>query len=143
VTTLSPAPRRQRKTKGDLVHLRSLPSAEPATSTGRVAWVWPEIEAGLATGKKLREVWEAAQLDGLDIPYPQFRVSVSRLRMRERSRERTRPACEPRHDDVTEAGSLQPVRSSDPYSNLREQRQRKQQSGFDFDPFSNQKDLIG
>src|SRR5579864_1313557 len=31
---------------------------------------------------KLREVWEAAKLDGLAIPYPQFRVYVSRLRRR-------------------------------------------------------------
>src|SRR5580693_778913 len=31
---------------------------------------------------KLREVWEAAKLDGLEIPYPQFRVYVARLRRR-------------------------------------------------------------
>jgi hypothetical protein len=31
-------------------------------------WIWPEIEAALATGKKLREVWEAAHDDGLAIP---------------------------------------------------------------------------
>jgi hypothetical protein len=52
----SEAAQPSKRTKSDLVHLRSLPSAEPATSTGRVAWIWPEIEAALATGKKLREV---------------------------------------------------------------------------------------
>ena len=36
----------------DLAHLRALPGVEPATSTGRVAWIWPELEARLATGKK-------------------------------------------------------------------------------------------
>jgi hypothetical protein len=144
LATMSLVPQLQRKTKTDLVHLRSLPSAEPATSTGRVAWVWPEIQAGLATGKKLKEVWEAVQLDGLDIPYPQFRVYVSRLRRRERARERSKAACESRHEDVQrETGSLPPVQPTDPYSNLREQQQRKQQSGFEFDPFSNRKDLIG
>lgn len=71
------------RTKSGLVHLRSLPSVEPATSTGRVAWIWPEIEAALATGKKLREVWAAACADGFEIPYPQFRVYVSRLRRRQ------------------------------------------------------------
>jgi hypothetical protein len=72
----------KRKTKAGLLHLRSLPAAEPATGTGRVAWIWPEIEASLSTGKKLREVWEAAFADGLNIPYPQFRVYVSRIRSR-------------------------------------------------------------
>jgi len=31
----------------------------------------------------------------------------------------------------------------DPFHNLREQRERKKQSGFEFDPFSINKDLIG
>ena len=50
-----------KRAKSDLVHLRTLPSVEPATSTGRVAWIWPEIEAALRAGKKLREVWEAVR----------------------------------------------------------------------------------
>src|SRR5271157_132737 len=83
MTANSVSPSRKR-TKSDLVHLRTLPNVEPATSTGRVAWIWPEIEAALATGKKLREVFDAACADGLDIPYPQFRVYVSRLRSRQR-----------------------------------------------------------
>src|SRR5579862_9864651 len=77
----NPPPRR-RKTSSDLVHLRSLLSVQPATNTGQVTAAWGEIEAGLARGMKLREVWEAAKLDGLEIPYPQFRVYVSRLRRR-------------------------------------------------------------
>lgn len=130
----------QRKTKTDLIHLRSLPAAEPATSTGLVAWVWPEIQAGLATGKKLREIWEAAQLDGLHIPYPQFRVYVSRLRMREKARELARTARQPPPAPVLNAPQ---EASRDPFNNLREQRQKGQQSGFDYNPFSNQKDLVG
>jgi hypothetical protein len=77
-----PAVSSKRKTKADLFHLRSLSAIEPATSTGRVLWIWPEIEASLSTGKKLRKVWEAACADGIDIPYPQFRVYVSRIRSR-------------------------------------------------------------
>ena len=45
-----------RKTKSNQVHLRSLPSAQPATSTGQVIALWKEIESGLARGLKLREV---------------------------------------------------------------------------------------
>ena len=57
----NPPPRR-RKTSSDLVHLRSLLSVQPATNTGQVTAAWGEIEAGLARGMKLREVWEAAKL---------------------------------------------------------------------------------
>ena len=140
----TPVPQPTRKTKIDLVHLRSLPAAEPATSTGRVAWVWPEIQAGLSTGKKLREIWEAAQLDGLHIPYPQFRVYVSRLRMREKARELAGTACQPPPAPARSEASLVPQEvSRNPFNNLREQRQKKQQTGFDFNPFSNRKDLVG
>src|ERR1700727_569856 len=84
-TPMDPNPQaRRRKTRSDLVHLRSLLSIQPATNTGQVTAAWGEIEAGLARGMKLREVWEAAKLDGLAIPYPQFRVYVSRLRRRQR-----------------------------------------------------------
>lgn len=69
-TSADPTFRARKRTKSDLSHLRALPGVEPASGTGRVAWIWPEIEASLATGKKLREVWDAARADGLEIPYP-------------------------------------------------------------------------
>src|SRR5690348_11049472 len=117
---LNPPPRR-RKTRADLVHLRSLLSVQPATSTGKVAWVWGEIEAGLARGMKLREVWEAAKLDGLEIPYPQFRVYVSRLRRR-RQRSSTL-APQPPHALTNGERGLSAPPPSDPFNNLREQRE--------------------
>jgi hypothetical protein len=131
----------RKKTKSDLAHLRTLPGVEPATGTGRVAWVWPEIEAALGSGKKLREVWEAACADGLDIPYPQFRVYVSRLRNRRRNHppEPAPQPCAAPKRSATSAGSSVP---SDPFRNLREQREKKQSTGFNYDPFSVQKQLI-
>ena len=132
----------RKRTKSDLVHLRALPNAEPATRTGRVAWIWPEIQAALGTGKKLREVWDAARADGFDIPYPQFRVYVSRLRNRLLNH-RPEPAPQPCAADKSEATS--PSASppaSDPFRNLREQREKKRSTGFDYDPFSIQKELI-
>lgn len=92
----SSASQLRKRTKSDLAHLRSLPGIEPATNTGQVAWIWPEIEAGLATGKKLREIWDAARDDGLDIPYPQFRVYVSRLRSRQSRQRRSELEATPR-----------------------------------------------
>jgi hypothetical protein len=121
--------------------LRSLLSVEPATSTGRVAAAWGEIEAGLERGLKLREVWDAAKLAGLEIPYPQFRVYVSRLRRRCQRLS----AAAPKLPHVLANGERGPAAllPPDPFHNLREQRERKKQSGFEFDPFSINKDLIG
>jgi hypothetical protein len=89
---------------------------------------------------KLREVWEAAKLDGLEIPYPQFRVYVSRVRRR---RQRL-PISTSRHPPAGTNGEpelLAPV-PPDPFRNLREQREKKNQSGFEYDPFSITKKLI-
>ena len=133
----NPPPRR-RKTRSDLVHLRPLPSVLPATNTGQVVAAWGEIEAGLQRGMKLKEVWEAAKLDGLEIPYPQFRVYVSRLRRRHQRRSTSAPQP-PRAQAQTNTPevSLPP----DPFANLREQREKKK-TGFDYDPFSVNKNLI-
>jgi hypothetical protein len=140
--TANPDVQYRRKTKSALIHLRTLPDVEPATSTGRVAWIWPEIEAALATGKKLREVFDAARADGLDIPYPQFRVYVSRLRNRRlkqvlNSEPQPRTAVNPPAIPTAEPPVL-----SDPFRNLRDQREKKQAAGFNYDPFSIQKQLI-
>jgi hypothetical protein len=133
----NPPPRR-RKTSPDLVHLRSLLSVQPATDTGQVTAAWREIEAGLARGMKLREVWEAAKLDGLEIPYPQFRVYVSRLRRRRPPSTSTlQPPNAPNNGDLP----LSPA-PPDPFSNLREQREKKEDSRFEYDPFSINKSLI-
>ena len=134
----NPPPRR-RKTSSDLVHLRSLLSVLPATNTGQATAAWGEIEAGLARGMKLREVWEAAKLDGLEIPYPQFRVYVSRLRRRRQ--QPLKPATQPPHAPMDASAPLPSPPPPDPFSNLREQREKKK-TGFDFDPFSVNKSLI-
>ena len=132
-------PPRRRKTSSDMVHLRSLLSVLPVTNTGKVTAVWGEIEAGLERGMKLREVWEAATLDGLEIPYPQFRVYVSRLRRRRRRSSASAP--QPPHTPTNGDSPISPA-PSDPFSNLREQREKKKQSGFEYDPFSINKSLI-
>jgi hypothetical protein len=136
----NPPPRR-RKTSSDLVHLRSLLLVRPATNTGQVTAAWGEIEAGLARGLKLKEVWEAARLDGLEIPYPQFRVYVSRLRRRRQRPSTPRPQLP--HALPNEERGLPVLLTPDPFNNLREQREKKEQSGFEFDPFSINKNLIG
>lgn len=129
------------RSKSELINLRSLANAEPATGTGRVAWIWPEIETALGTGKKLREVWEAVRADGLDIPYPQFRVYVSRIRMRRARRQLAHMPIHAASGKPTQPEPQAPT-PKDPFSNLREQREKKQSDGFTYDPFSIQKELI-
>src|SRR5271163_1585090 len=73
----SNSPPHRRKARSDLVHLRSLLSVLPATATGQVTSAWGEIEAALARRMKLREVWEAAKLDGPRDSVP----TISRIRL--------------------------------------------------------------
>jgi hypothetical protein len=121
-----------------MVHLRSLPSVEPVTSTGRVLWMWPEIEAGIASGKTVKEIWQAAQRDAIGIPYPQFRVYVSRIRRRNRVRgvpvgtanATAETARTPAANDSSE-----PKRPVDPLHNVRVQLEKKRQSTFEYNPF--------
>src|ERR1035438_1703206 len=135
----NPLPRR-RKTSSDLIHLRSLLSVLPATNTGKVTAAWGEIEAGLARGMKLREVWEAAKLDGLEIPYPQFRVYVSRLRRRRQKPSQSLPGQPPQQTSAEKASPTPP--SSDPFRNLREQREKAKLSRFEYDPSAIREDLF-
>jgi hypothetical protein len=138
----NPACQSQPRRKRDLIHLNSLPHLQPLTSTGTVAWIWPEVEAALSTGKKLREVWDAASNDGLNIPYPQFRVYVSRLRKRSRRDGSKREPTPPTTAASVAIRQHESPPPNDPFRNLREQRQKNQSDGFHYDPFSIQKPLI-
>jgi hypothetical protein len=135
-TTAQP---RRRKSKSDMIHLHSLPATQPATKIGQVTWLWAEIEAGLAAGMKLKEVWQAASRDGLEMSYAQFRVYISRLRRR-RQRTTTVPQQPPTGVNG-EPGPPVPA-PADPFRNLREQLEKKKREVFEYDPFSINKNLI-
>jgi len=129
-----------RKSKFDLFHLRSLSLGKPGSKIGQVIRARAEIEAGLASGMALREVWQAAVKDGIEVSYAQFRVYVSRIRRRRqqsRGLDPQPPAAPPGTESNTEAPPIH-----DPFRNLREQEEKKRRSGFEYDPFSINKDLI-
>lgn len=123
-------------------HLDQLEQQAPGTASGRVAAAWALIKANLAAGKKPREVYEAADQDGLSVPYAQFRVYVHRLRKRDLrlglravpnySPQRVTHQIQPR---ANASASDKPFSrgESDPLRNVREQRAKK--SSFDYDPF--------
>jgi hypothetical protein len=135
---------RKRK-KTDLVHLRSLPSNEPDTQTGQVQWMWPEIEAAFAKGRTVKEIWEAVRRDGLSIPYPQFRVYVTRTRRMTQGRHPRRPSerQQPPTAPPTEGSSSIRQPNTDPLHNIRVQLEKKRQSHFEYNPFPDPNDSVG
>jgi hypothetical protein len=133
------SPQHARKRNSDRPHLCSLSTAKPTTRMGQVIWAWTEIRAALANGMRPREVWDAAKLDGLDIPYPQFRVYVSRLRRRQRQES---SMAQPRPARIHDTVESQERLVHDPFKNIREQREKKKQTSFEYDPFSINKTLI-
>jgi hypothetical protein len=94
----------------------------------------------------MHDVWSALRADGFDIPYKQFRVYVSRLRRRFAQTPApvvvTKPSTElvPAAPDTLTKPATPSV--ADPYSGIREQRKLKRQTGFEYDPFSTDKDLL-
>jgi len=127
-----------------LRHLAELPGLPPATTAGKVLWAWPQISAALERGWRLCDVWSALRKDGIEMPYVHFRVYVYRIRQR-LARKATAgamssPAVQPA--PVTTAKSAPPTTITDPYASAREQRKLKQESGFEYDPFSNNKNLL-
>jgi len=89
---------------------------------------------------KLREVWEAARKDGIDTSYAQFRVYISRIRRR---RQRSNIAQLPPPAVRDGASSHADLSQPDPFRNLREQwEKQKKDAGFEYDPFSINRNLI-
>lgn len=68
------------KTDATLTHLKALSESAPRTKSGRIVWAWPQIQASLDSGRTMHEIWEALQLDGIEMSYGQFRTYVWRIR---------------------------------------------------------------
>jgi hypothetical protein len=124
-----------------LQHLGSLPQHPPPSKTGKVIWAWPEIEEALKCGWRMTDIWKALHDDGIEMPYNQFRVYVSRIRKRAANAASNDPgstALDPENAPTPEASTV----VGDPYSAIKKQRKLKQRSGFNYDPFSTDKDLL-
>jgi hypothetical protein len=130
--------------RSELSNLQQLVKMTPRTASGRVGAAWAVIKANLAAGKKLREVYEAAQGDGLEVPYAQFKTYVQRLRKRDLRHglqavsthlrvQTPAPGVEPRRDAPARQARPSQGAPSDPLRNVREQRAKRK--SFDYDPF--------
>jgi hypothetical protein len=91
----------------------------------------------LASGWKLKDVWEAAERDGIERSYAQFRVYVSKVRRRGVG-SATRVQQPSPNAPTIEQAMPQPT---DPFRNLREQAEKKRRASFEYDPFSINRDL--
>ena len=126
----------ERSAPKTLPRLGSLPQQPPPSKTGKVIWAWPKIVNALNAGWRLGQIWEALREDGIEMPYNQFRVYVSRIRRRKLT-VAPQPVSPP-----TDAQPPAEPTASDPYSAIRKQRKLKHRSGFEYDPFSTDKDLL-
>jgi hypothetical protein len=148
-TETTPQPRSVEDQGRTLIHLRSLPSAQPGYEASGQA----ELQHGSRNrgghwrvGMKLREVWEAARRDGLEMSVraiPRLRFAGSRRRavnglQKRQRRYRRRPSLTSSARRWPGIPVALPIRSR----NLREQREKKKQSVFEYDPFSINKNLI-
>jgi hypothetical protein len=136
-----------KRSSKSLRHLGALPGIPPATTAGKVLWAWPQIWAALQRGWRMFDVWSALREDGIEVPYDHFRVYVSRIRRRMARSSMPPPAstdpgqaADPKTESTMAAAP--PSAPGDPYSAVRAQRRLKQQSGFEYDPFSSDKDLL-
>jgi len=104
---------------------------------------WPQIQASLSSGRKMHEIWEALQLDGIEMSYGQFRTYVWRIRKRLAQNAETprrspagvaAPNREARHSVVPEPGVSLEEPARDPLANIRREQERKRASGFAYNP---------
>jgi hypothetical protein len=128
------------KINPELPHLKVLRESAPQTKSGRIVWAWPEIQASLASGRKMHEIWEALQLDGIEMSYGQFRTYVWRIR------KKGVPAVLSAKASVVDPGSLagsvptrvvapalqSAVGARDPLANIR--GSEKNRDSFDYRP---------
>ena len=91
----------------------------------------------MASGWKLKQVWEAATRDGIEMSYAQFRVYVSRVRRRGLG-SATRVQQPSPVAPAIEQAVPQPA---DPFRNLLEQAEKKRRASFEYDSFSTNRDM--
>lgn len=124
----------------ELPHLKALRESAPRTKSGRIVWAWPEIQASLASGRKMHEIWEALQLDGIEMSYGQFRTYVWRIRRKGVTTAVSAPTSvvAPGSDvgsappQTVARTSLETVNVRDPLANTREAERRR--VVFDYRP---------
>ena len=132
--------------------LRKLSGEKPTTKMGQVRWAWPEIRTALAVGHTLQFVHRRLNEVGIEIGYRTLSLYIGRLgREQALGRLQTITAATPAKnaampDPMKPQGTLVPTvagqSGDDPFSNIRREREKKKQAGFEYDAFSMNKNLL-
>jgi hypothetical protein len=133
----------------DLTRLRNLSAEKPTTKMGQVRWVWPEIQVALAAGHTLQLVHKRLNEVGIEISYRTLSLYIGRLEREQAPGQtqgitaggKTRKA-EPSGASAVGLVELASEAPGDPFANIRWERGKKKSSGFDYDAFSTNKNLL-
>ena len=139
------------KTNADLAHLSALSTALPRTKIGQIVWAWPQIQISLNSGRTMHEIWEALQLDGIEMSFGQFRTYVWRIRKKGVPTARSPMISAEGNASSSDVASSLASRSPtpaprdvglrDPLANIRESEAKRR--GFDYRPeLADPKELI-
>ena len=135
-----------------LIGLRKLSEEKPTTKMGQVRWAWREIQAALAAGHTLQFIHRRLNEVGIEIGYRTLSLYIGRLgREQALARLETITAATP----AKNAAMLDPIKpqrvpvnsetgqsGDDPFSNIRRERDKKKSTGFEYDAFSMNKNLL-
>jgi hypothetical protein len=117
---------------------------------GQVRWAWPSIQAALAAGHTLQLVHKRLNEAGIRIGYRTLSLYIGRLE-REQAVGRTHDITAARHAEKTaslgvscpQVGVARAEQSAqDPFANIRRERDKKRNTGFAYDAFSTNKNLL-
>jgi spermidine synthase len=117
---------------------------------GQVRWAWPGIQAALAAGHTLHLVHKRLNEAGIGIGYRTLSLYIGRLE-REQAVGRTHDVTAARHAEKMASPGVSRPRvgvaraeqsAHDPFSNIRREREKKKGTGFEYDAFSTNKNLL-
>ena len=132
-----------------LSRLIELTAEKPTTKMGQVRWAWREIRAALAAGHSLRTIHSRLNEVGIEIGYRTLSLYIGRLErklLQTANNQLAAPADTGKSlpnglSDLAD-GRAAETATSDPFSNVRLDRERKKRAAFEYDAFSTNKDLL-
>ena len=133
-----------------ITRLQNLSAERPTTQMGQVRWAWPSIQAALAAGHTLQLVHKRLNEAGIGIAYRTLSLYIGRLE-REQAMGRRHDVTAARHAEKTASacvlrplvGAARAAQSAqDPFANIRREREKKRSTGFEYDAFSTNKNLL-
>jgi spermidine synthase len=133
-----------------LTRLQNLSAERPTTQMGQVRWAWPSIQAALAAGHTLQLVHKRLNEAGIAIGYRTLSLYIGRLE-REQAMGRTHDVTAARHEEKTTSPGLSRPQvgvasgeqsARDPFANIRREREKKRNTGFAYDAFSTNKNVL-